>query len=899
MTTVYLSSTYEDLKDYRSAVFEALRKAGYEVLAMEDYVATDRRPVEKCLADVARADIYVGLFAFRYGYIPPVEHGNPDGHSITELEFRHAEKLRKPCLAFAVSEDAPWPPKFIDGLKGERINRLREYLLTEKTASFFSSPHQLASLVQAAVTKQLEEIKKANAPSIKEPKPSREITWDIETNGSPYPGLMHFTKKYAPVFFGREAEINEILDRMCLLEGRFIIISGGSGTGKSSLVDAGVLPRIEESGLSGVGTCFCVRMVPSQGDHPFDAFTRVLHSQLEHVGFKPYDLGKELLAQPAIFSERIRTIISKGMNNKAFVLFLDQMEELFTAEAKDHAKPFLSALYSAANEASLRIIATIRSDFLHHCHEHPEMLKVLNGRGHYGLGRVEPFMMHDMIVKPAECAALRVTERLVNRLVQDTGTEPGNLPLLAFVLQRLFDGRSGNNLSEAVYATLGGVAGAISDHIKTVEEQTIAKKRGGGALDLLPSIFQSLLVVNEAGQPTRRRLPKAKFPQDLRAIVDDLVAERLLSTEGEGKTATVSVAHEKLFEAWPALAKWIAENQNDLFVLRQAEIEAGEWEKHGYDLRYLWHPDRLKRLREILQRFGGHSIDPTVRQYASPQLKLIGRLSDGSTSHQERQTIGSYLAALGEPRPGVGLSGQGIPDIEWADIPGGRMQVEVEVKGWFRVSQRFVVVEVRPFRIARYAVTNVQFEAFIKADDGYHNQGWWNDIQRSEEPIPASWKEDNCPRENVSWYEAIAFCRWLSLRLGSTVRLPTEWEWQQAATGGDTNREYPWPGGWDAARSNNLESGLNRTTAVGVYPNGATVQGVLDMAGNIWEWCLNKYEKAHDQSAARIDESGGQRVLRGGSWYTRPVFLHASNWDRSYPDTRNFKIGFRLAQDIN
>ena len=157
MTTIYLSSTYEDLKDYRSAVFEALRKAGYEVKAMEDYVATDRRPVDKCLADVAEAHIYVGLFAFRYGYVPPAEHGNPDGLSITELEFRHAEKLRKPCLAFVVSEDAPWPPKFIDGLKGERINRLREYLLTEKSASFFSSPHQMASLVQAAVTKYLSE----------------------------------------------------------------------------------------------------------------------------------------------------------------------------------------------------------------------------------------------------------------------------------------------------------------------------------------------------------------------------------------------------------------------------------------------------------------------------------------------------------------------------------------------------------------------------------------------------------------------------------------------------------------------------------------------------------------------------------------------------------------------
>ena len=153
MISIYLSSTYEDLKDYRTAVVQALRKAGYDVKTMEDYVAADKRPVDKCLADVAEADIYVGVFAFRYGYVPPPEHGNPDALSITELEFRHAEKLNKPCRIFAVSEDAAWPCKFDDRRiekehKGQRIKRLREYLLTEKTTSFFSLPHELASLVR-------------------------------------------------------------------------------------------------------------------------------------------------------------------------------------------------------------------------------------------------------------------------------------------------------------------------------------------------------------------------------------------------------------------------------------------------------------------------------------------------------------------------------------------------------------------------------------------------------------------------------------------------------------------------------------------------------------------------------------------------------------------------------
>ena len=159
-------------------------------------------------------------------------------------------------------------------------------------------------------------------------------TWDIEKDGSPYPGLMHFTRKYAGVFFGRESEVNEILDRMRGPEGRFIIISGGSGTGKSSLVDAGMLPRVEESGLPGMARCVCKRMVPSQGNHPFDALMRVLHSEAERAGIDPFETGQRLLSEPSICSELLRTIISQGMSADGLVLFLNQMEELFTGQTK-------------------------------------------------------------------------------------------------------------------------------------------------------------------------------------------------------------------------------------------------------------------------------------------------------------------------------------------------------------------------------------------------------------------------------------------------------------------------------------------------------------------------------------------------------------------------------------
>lgn len=222
MATIYLSSTYEDLKEFRNAVYEALRKAGHQVTAMEDYVAADQRPVEKCLNDVEAAEIYIGLFAFRYGYVPPPQHDNPNGLSITELEYRRAETLKKPCLTF-VAEDknnvTDIPLTLVDaytgeGDKGERIKGLRQHLLTEKLASQFSAPQKLSTLVLAAVTKHLAETKQPESARAQESGGAPAITWHIDTQGSPYPGLDYFRKQYAPVFFGREADVREILDRM-------------------------------------------------------------------------------------------------------------------------------------------------------------------------------------------------------------------------------------------------------------------------------------------------------------------------------------------------------------------------------------------------------------------------------------------------------------------------------------------------------------------------------------------------------------------------------------------------------------------------------------------------------------------------------------------------------------
>jgi formylglycine-generating enzyme required for sulfatase activity len=888
MTTIYLSSTYQDLKAYRAAVFNALRQSGHQVIAMEDYVARDERPVKACLNDVERADIYVGLFAFRYGYIPPAEHGNPEGRSITELEFRHADASPDThCLVFLLDEKAPWSNEFNDtwtekGEKRERIRRLREELSREKMGSFFSGTFELATKVQSAVSQVLLATQAGAAPPAEQ---VPETTWDVAELGSPYPGLMHFTPRFAPVFFGREAEVRELLDRLTLPEGRFVIVSGDSGTGKSSLIDAGVLPRLAQQGLPEDRSVSSVRMVPGQGSDPFDALLRGLHGEAERAGLDPYGMGRELAAGHEGLAPTLGRILSQGSERDALILFLDQMEELFTAADGDQGltSRFLSGLYAATQTLPLWVVATIRSDLLHHCYAHRDMLEVLRGPGHYPLGRVAPHMMHDMIVRPARCAGVSVPEALASRLMKDTGSEPGNLPLLAFVLQRLFDESDGKHMSLAAYEAIGGLTGAIAEQVRDVERR-LADGLGQAELERrLAELFQTLVRVDVEGMPTRRRIRKTALPEALRPLAEGLIKGRLLAPEGEGAESGVSVAHERLFQAWPALAHWVAEHQDELRLLRQGELDAAEWHRHDHDLAYLWHIDRLKRLQSVIEGLPRERAGEALRAFAWPQQRLARLLDDAKLDHETRDTIGRHLAALGDARHGVGVREDGTPDIAWVAIPGGKVELE----------GRPGKARVKAFHMARYLVTNAQFQAFVDAADGYAKPDWWKDMPKdaNDGPEKPRWSEPNGPRESVSWDEAIAFCRWLSARLGLDVRLPTEYEWQQAATGADPHNVYPWGRDWDARCCNTVESGLNRTTAVGLYPAGASAQGVLDLAGNLWEWCLDKYDSPGDTA---IDDSGGSRVLRGGSWGGNEGSARADYRDLAHPDDRRDYSGFRV-----
>lgn len=156
---VYISSTYQDLIEHRSAVDRTLRRMGHDVIGMEQYVAEGSKPVDRCKADVRSADAYVIIVAWRYGYVPGKSAAPPDGRSITEIELDEARGSGRPVLAFLLDPEAPWPPSRVDAMggapgAGEDVARLRSQLGTNYLAGIFRTPDDLASQVAAAVSAQ-------------------------------------------------------------------------------------------------------------------------------------------------------------------------------------------------------------------------------------------------------------------------------------------------------------------------------------------------------------------------------------------------------------------------------------------------------------------------------------------------------------------------------------------------------------------------------------------------------------------------------------------------------------------------------------------------------------------------------------------------------------------------
>jgi len=274
----------------------------------------------------------------------------------------------------------------------------------------------------------------------------------------------------------------------------------------------------------------------------------------------------------------------------------------------------------------------------------------------------------------------------------------------------------------------------------------------------------------------------------------------------------------------------------------------------------------------------------------------------------ECAAAGDTLARLGDSRPGVGLDANGLPDIAWCDIePGPFIMGSSKEQAKFDDERPQFTCNLicQPYRIGKYPVTNEQFNAFVK--DGGYTEQWrqcWTDVgwagkgdSSGPEKKGGVYDLPNHPVVMVSWYEAVAFCNWLSEQLGYRVSLPSETQWERAAR--HTNgRVYPWGNEEEPGKRCNMnDTGIGTTSTVGIFPAGNAECGAADMAGNVWEWCSTKWLENYEGYEREADdtlESEKSRVLRGGTFVSSENFVRCAYRSRHDPFSRNSYIGFRV-----
>ncbi len=235
----------------------------------------------------------------------------------------------------------------------------------------------------------------------------------------------------------------------------------------------------------------------------------------------------------------------------------------------------------------------------------------------------------------------------------------------------------------------------------------------------------------------------------------------------------------------------------------------------------------------------------------------------------------------------------------WIDIPAGTATIDY-IAGYI---QGKTVFDVPAFQIGKYPVTNAQYRLFVEAG-GYADDQWWTQTGLSErqkggwkQPLfwdKPDWTGNNQPVTGVSWYEAVAFCRWISAVTGENIKLPSQPAWVRAAQG-DDGRVYPWGNEWDKTRCNNNDLKIKKTTPVTQFEGlGDSPFGVVDMAGNVSEWCSTNWMTGSD------DPEGAEvRVFAGASWLNSDIYrckISGSCGIWQQPHYRYNLTGFRLAR---
>ncbi|TML83337.1 MAG: hypothetical protein E6G09_08780, partial [Actinobacteria bacterium] len=405
---------------------------------------------------------------------------------------------------------------------------------------------------------------------------------------NPYKGLQAFGESDADDFYGREALVGELA--AAVGAHRLVAVVGPSGIGKSSVVKAGLVPALRNGALPGSDRWVISDMFP--GRYPFEELAAAI---LRVAVERPDDLVEDLARDELGMRRVAKRILPQGTD---LLLAVDQFEELFTLTADEETRrAFLDGLTALAGDprSRVRVVLTLRADFLDHPLRYPEFGELLRA-GMVAVAAPSEDELADAIERPAKRVGVRFEPGLVSQIIADIHEQPGALPLLQYALTELFAARRSDMLTLEGYVATGGVVGALG---RRAEE--LYGRLDPRAQATCRQVFLRLVSVDPAAQDTRRRVRRRELRQlelDADALEEILARygeHRLLSFDREPltRTPTVEVAHEAILSQWDRLRTWIEERREDLLLHRRLVEAVEEWQEAQRNPEFLPRGGRL------------------------------------------------------------------------------------------------------------------------------------------------------------------------------------------------------------------------------------------------------------------------------------------------------------------
>lgn len=449
----------------------------------------------------------------------------------------------------------------------------------------------------------------------------------------PYKGLAAYQPEDAHFFFGREALIDELVRRMRLR--KVLIVGGPSGSGKSSLVRAGLIPALRAGALPGSENWRIALFTPGR-----DPMAELYFQATQET---PAGDGRTLSLDDLIARPTMARHLDAGRApDRPLVLCIDQFEELFTLAPPVQRRKFADALSAMTDPAdsTVRVVLTVRADFYAACAQIPWLAERITDN-QVLVGPMTGPELRRAVSEPARPAGLYLERGLVDAIIDEAGSEAGSLPLVAHALVETWSRREGNNLTLAGFRAAGGVAGAISQTADAMFEDRFDTTERA----VTKRLFLRLVTPGEGTPDTRRVLARAEIDNDSQAdvmnrVVESLTEARLLTVDD----TSVQIAHEALLRTWPRLRAWIEESRDDLRMRQRISRAATEWDAEDRDA------DLLYRGTPLLSALDWAAANPdqlgeTARDFLHASSETRAR-AEAVALERERRTRRLRRAAL-------------------------------------------------------------------------------------------------------------------------------------------------------------------------------------------------------------------------------------------------------------